>query len=206
MRAARQGSRSEECCSYWFQVDLSKKRSARGPGRFASSSYCALPVPLVSGLLAVELEGAVRGEASPGPAVVPVLPCAPVAPPLAAAERVYASHSEREIMPSWFLSMAEKSGLPWLMLGLEVAPAELLRELVGAFGSPAVRGLATPPVGPVPVLLAPEGGAPASPPEEELCARMRLSPAADTCAAKGSAKAPATATTNSFLKFMQSPG
>jgi hypothetical protein len=55
-----------------------------------------LPVPLVSGWVAVALPGAVRGEVSPGPAVVPVLP-APLedeapreeldAPPLAAPER-----------------------------------------------------------------------------------------------------------------------
>src|SRR3954471_20719751 len=192
-----------------FKVRLSKKeKSARLPGRFGSSSYCALPLPLVDGLVAVSLEGAVRGEASPGPAVVPVLPgaagapAAPagalVAPPLAAPER-YASHSEREIMPSPFLSMAEKSPVPR-------APRLALRSPAGAFGSPAERGLAAPPVGPVPVLLAPEGGAPASPPPEELWARIRLSPAADTCAAKGRANAPATATTSNFLKFIQSPG
>src|SRR3954464_7094491 len=158
-----------------FKVRPSKKeKSARLPGRFGSSSYCALPLPLVDGLVAVSLEGAVRGEASPGPAVVPVLPgaagaaAAPagalVAPPLAAPERWYASHSAREIMPSPFLSMAEKSAAPWLLLLLDEAPAELLRGLAGALGSPALRGLAAPPVGPVPVLLAPEGGAPEVPP------------------------------------------
>src|SRR3954468_16451471 len=190
---------------------ISPKKSARFPGRRVDRNYCpapALPLPLVDGLVAVSLEGAVRGEASPGPAVVPVLPgaagaaAAPagalVAPPLAAPER-YASHSEREIMPSPFLSMAEKSPMPR-------APRLALRSPAGAFGSPAERGLAAPPVGPVPVLLAPEGGAPASPPLEELWARIRLSPAADTCAAKGRANAPATATTSNFLKFIQSPG
>src|SRR3954467_3506692 len=207
-----------------FKVRPSKKeKSARLPGRFGSSSYCALPLPLVDGLVAVSLEGAVRGEASPGPAVVPVLPgavgaaAAPagalVAPPLAAPER-YASHSEREIMPSPFLSMAEKSPMPR-------APRLALRSPAGAFGSPAERGLATPPVGPGPTLLAREGGAPASPeplapedappapedaPPAAPWARMRLSPAADTCAAKGRANAPATATTSNFLKFIQSPG
>jgi hypothetical protein len=74
-----------------------EKEDARFPGRLASCNYWALPVPLVSGLVALALPGAVRGEASPGPAVVPVLPeplelVAPrellVAPPLAApAER-----------------------------------------------------------------------------------------------------------------------
>src|SRR6185312_8986421 len=44
------------------------------PGRRVHLSYCALPVPLLEPLVAVSLEGAVRGEASPGPAVVPVLP------------------------------------------------------------------------------------------------------------------------------------
>src|SRR4051812_9540062 len=200
-----------------FKVRLSKKRkSARLPGRFGSCSYCALPVPLVDGVVAVSLEGAARGAASPGPAVVPVLPRAagavaapagaPVAPPLAASERWYASHSAREMLPSPFLSMAEKSGAPRpMLLLLDEASAELPRELAGDLGSPAVRGVATPPVGPVPVLLAPEGGAPASPPPE-LWARIRLSPAADTCAAKGRANAPATATTSNFLKFIQSPG
>jgi len=46
---------------------------ARLPGSRASHSYFALPVPLVDGLVAVSLEGAVRGEALPGPAVVPVV-------------------------------------------------------------------------------------------------------------------------------------
>src|SRR3954464_2596830 len=109
------------------------------------------------------------------------------------------------MLPSPFLSMAEKSAEPPMLLLLDEAPAELPRELAGALGSPAERGVATPPVGPVPVLLAPEGGAPASPPPE-LWARIRLSPAADTCAAKGRANAPATATTSNFLKFIQSPG
>src|SRR3954469_12640205 len=205
---------------------ISPKKSARFPGRRVDRNYCpapALPLPLVDGLVAVSLEGGVRGEASRGPAVVPVLPgavgaaAAPagalVAPPLAAPER-YASHSEREIMPSPFLSMAEKSPMPR-------APRLALRSPAGAFGSPAERGLATPPVGPVPTLLAPEGGAPASPeplapedappapedaPPAAPWARMRLSPAADTCAAKGRANAPATATTSNFLKFIQSPG
>src|SRR3954465_15383502 len=144
---------------------------------------------LVDGVVAVLLEGAARGAASPGPAVVPGLPpaagaaaappgpgvvlswrgagggaAAPagavVAPPLAAPERWYASHSAREMLPSPFLSMAEKSGAPRpMLLLLDDAPAELPRELAGDLGSPAVRGVATPPVGPVPVLLAPEGGA-----------------------------------------------
>ncbi|HEY1288241.1 MAG TPA: hypothetical protein VGF58_07940 [Burkholderiales bacterium] len=165
-----------------------------------------MPLPLVEGLVAVSLEGAVRGEASPGPAVVPVLPCAPVAPPLAAPERMCASHSEREIMPSWLVSMAEKSDAPRLALRELVLPLELLRPAVGALGSPAELGLAVPPVGAVPTALAPEGGAPALLELPLLWARMRLSPAADTCAAKGREKAPATATTNNFLKFIQSPG
>src|SRR6185295_5469617 len=168
MRVSRQGSASEERCHYRFQIHFSKKRGARFPGRRVHLRYCALPVPLLEPLVAVSLEGAVRGEASPGPAVVPVLPRAAgaavpegavVAPPLAAPARWYASHSEREIMPSPFLSIAEKSALPRLALLDVVLPVDGLRSAVGALGSPAERGLATPPVGPVPVLLAPEGGA-----------------------------------------------
>src|SRR4029453_9964938 len=52
----------------------SKKISARFPGRFVPCNYCALPWPLLSVLVAVALPGAVRFEASPGPAVDPVLP------------------------------------------------------------------------------------------------------------------------------------
>jgi hypothetical protein len=106
-------------------------------------------------------------------------------------------------MPSPFLSMAEKSALPPFAC-LELVPPVLgLRSAVGALGSPADRVLRAPPVaGDVPMLLEPEGGAPASPPDEELWARMMLSPAADTCAAKGRAKAAATATGSNFLKFI----
>src|SRR5258705_160910 len=88
-----------------FKLISPKKGGARFPGRRVHLSYWALPVPLVEPLVAVSLEGAVRGEASPGPAVVPVLPraagaaAAPegavVAPPLAAPERGFASHSAR---------------------------------------------------------------------------------------------------------------
>ena len=90
--------------------------------------------------------------------------------------------------------MAEKSASPRLarLDGLALLPVEL--PAVGAFGSPADCGLGVPPVGPLPTALVPD------------CARIMLSPAADTCAAKGTAKAPATATTNNFLKFIQSPG
>jgi hypothetical protein len=111
-------------------------------------------------------------------------------------------------MPSPFLSMAEKSALPRLARLDVVLPADGLRSAVGALGSPVDRVLALPPVaGDVPMLLEPDGGAPASPPDEELWARMRLSPAADTCAAKGRAKAAATATGSNFLRFIfQSPG
>jgi hypothetical protein len=155
-----------------FKFVPPEKRSARLPGRLASCGYCALPVPLLEELVALSLPDPVRGEASPGPAVVPVLPRAAegavVAPPLAAPERMCASHSEREIMPSPFLSMAEKSALPRLACLDVVPPVDGLA--VGALGSPAERVLGVPPVarGEVPMLLAPEGGAPASAPPEEL--------------------------------------
>ena len=173
--------------------------------------YFALPVPLVDGLVAVSLEGAVRGEASPGPAVVPVVgaplagPTDPAVPPPAAAPLPEAaapalkcaSHSAREIWPSLFLSRAEKSGIPVAPLAAPGALAPTAGELdpaVGAFGSPEVCGLGEPPEGPVPVLLAPAGA-----PD---WARMSLSPSADACAASGKAKAPATATAINVLNFI----
>jgi hypothetical protein len=217
MRGSRQGSAGEERCHYRFQAHVSKKEAPGCPGALLPDSYCALPVPLLEPLVAVSLEGAVRGEVSPGPAVVPVLPRAAgavvapagaagaaVDPPLAAPERWYAFHSSREIMPSPFLSMAEKSALPRLARLDVVLPVLGLRSAVGALGSPADPALGAPPVarGEVPMPLAPEGGAPASPPEEELWARMTLSPAADTGAAKGTAKAAATASGSNFLRFI----
>src|SRR5262245_61807379 len=103
-------------------------------------------------------------------------------------------------MPSPFLSIAEKSGAPRLARLDVVLPVLGLRSAVGAFGSPVDCALGAPPVrGEVPMLLVPEGGAPASAPPEELCARMMLSPAADTGAAKGTAKAAATASGSNFL-------
>jgi hypothetical protein len=53
---------------------VSKKRSARFPGRFCDLRYFALPSPLVEGVVAVSLPGPVFGLAEPGPAVVPVVP------------------------------------------------------------------------------------------------------------------------------------
>lgn len=97
-------------------------------------------------------------------------------------------------MPSPFLSMAEKSGAPRFAC-FAVPPAVLRSPAIGALGSPADWGLGVPPVGPLPTALVPEGP----------CARIMLSLSADCCAATGSAKAPATATTNNCLKFIQPP-
>jgi hypothetical protein len=167
----------------------SGSRFARAPR--TADGYCALPCPLVEGFVAVALPEPVWLDAVPGPAVVPVvleppaLPEGEVVDPLLAPERLLvesrtAFHSAREICPSPLRSYVEKSELM-----PRLAPAVAPRSLVGAFGSPAVRGLGTPPLGPVPVALAPDG-----PP---LCARMNLSPSADACAARGTAKAPAAA-------------
>jgi hypothetical protein len=73
-------------------------------------------------------------------------------------------------MPSPFLSIAEKSAPPRPERLDVVLPVLGLRSAVGAFGSPVDCALGAPPVerGEVPMLLAPEGGAPASPPDEEL--------------------------------------
>src|ERR1043166_5291775 len=54
-----------------------KKEAPGSPAAVVRPAYWpapALPVPLVEGLVAESLEGAVRGAASPGPAVEPVLP------------------------------------------------------------------------------------------------------------------------------------
>jgi hypothetical protein len=91
--------------------------------------------------------------------------------------------------------MAENSGRRELVAPVEplvAAPARAPE--VGALGSPADCVLGDPPLfGDVPTLLAPDGGAPASPLEEdELCARIVL----------GTAKAAATAHGSSFFRFI----
>jgi len=73
----------------------------------------------------------------------------------------------------------------------EVAPAGGRSPAMGAFGSPADCVLGVPPVGPLPTLLVPEAWA-----------RIILSLSADACAAKGTAKAAATATASNFLSFI----
>jgi hypothetical protein len=182
---------------------LQKKTGARVTGRRTCCSYFALPVPLVDGLVAVSLEGAVRLDASPGPAVVPVVEGAlrslrtlgaalapptalPVDPPAALpvtprlASRMQFSRSVPTMPVQRLVS---------LFIG---APAARSRCVAG---SPADWGLGcTPPVGPRPTALAPAG-----PPD---WARIILSPSADACADNGRAKAPATATANKVLIFI----
>ena len=88
LRGRREGSSCGKRRYDESQVDLRKKRPV-------SRALCATQLlslagaAVVSGWVAVALPGAVREEASPGPAVVPVLPLPldVVAPPAALPER-----------------------------------------------------------------------------------------------------------------------
>jgi hypothetical protein len=180
-------------------ISRKKKRPvSRAPLRCA---YCALPLPLVDGLVAVSLEGAVLGEASPGPAVVPVLPEPPgvtalpdglvVAPPVAepvvpAEESVVLEPVAPDTAPRGARASRMQDSRSTPVMDSQRLVSALL-SAVGALGSPDDWVLGTPPVEPVPVLLAPDAWA-----------RIIVSPAADTCAAKGRVRAAATATVSNL--------
>ena len=195
-----------------FKLISPKKESARFPGRCAACSYCALPVPLVRAAgRRVARRARCAGRLRPVPRCVPVLPRAAGAaacPPgcarraAAAPRRTCGTHPIRRARSCRRRSCRWRRNRRCRRLApLELVPARAavagrrglgLARRAGWSCRPWARARAARP-----------GGRPASP---ELCARMRLSPAADTCAAKGRANAPATATTSNFLKFIQSPG
>ena len=121
-----------------------------------------LPVPLVSGWVAVALPGPVFGDDSPGPAVTPVLPeplgltTAPeegevVAPPTAEPDVVPTDELE-PVAPARALRMQVSRSVP--LIASQRRRSAFLSP--GAAGSPADWGLGTPPVGPVPTALAPD--------------------------------------------------
>jgi len=123
-----------------------------------------LPLPIepeLEPVLGVVVLGdVVLGDVVDEPLQEPLMPEELLVPPLELELEPLlncASHSAREIWPSPFLSSAEKSGERSMVL---VAPEAARRSLIppaGAFGSPEVCGLGEPPLGPVPVLLAPDG-------------------------------------------------
>jgi len=156
-----------------------------------------LPLPLVSGLVAEALPGAVLGEDSPGPAVVPVLPDPPGVTTLPDG-LVVAPLVAEPVVPT-----ADPVAPVVAPLGARASRMQVSRSVpvmasqrrssaflsVAAAGSPADLGLATPPVGAVPTAPAPEGPS----------ATMVLSPAADAWPARDRPKAAASATTINFF-------
>ena len=215
-RCRRQGSASEERCQDRFQVHL-QKRGARFPGRRVIYRLLrfarAAAEPLVAGVargrgarggLARSRGGAGlaagsgrrRTRRSGGGAA-------------GSPRRYGGTHPIRRArsMPSPFLSMAEKSGEPWPLLGWTRRPPNCCASRpCGRLARRPCAGWLRRPWARCPCCSRPRRGAACVAARGRALGENELVTAADTCAAKGRANAPATATTSNFLKFIQSPG